>query len=95
MMPVVTVPARPSGEPIAMTGSPTTRSRDCPSVRRRQLLAGLHLDDGEVGLGVAPDDLGRQLDCSAPLNVTVIVAAVRRRDVDDVVVGEDVAVAAG
>ncbi len=30
-MPVVTVPDKPSGEPMATTGSPTTRSRDWPS----------------------------------------------------------------
>ena len=30
-MPVVTVPARPSGEPMAITGSPTTRSSTLPS----------------------------------------------------------------
>jgi hypothetical protein len=29
-MPLVTVPARPSGEPMATTGSPTTRSSDSP-----------------------------------------------------------------
>ena len=32
MMPVVTVPARPSGEPIAMHWSPTTTSSELPSV---------------------------------------------------------------
>ncbi len=30
-MPVVTVPASPSGEPIATTGSPTTTSSELPS----------------------------------------------------------------
>jgi hypothetical protein len=34
MMPEVTVPARPSGEPIAMTGSPTAILPESPSWAR-------------------------------------------------------------
>ena len=49
-MPVVTVPARPSGLPIAMTGSPTLRSSESPmAIGLRSLGGAGEGDDGEVG----------------------------------------------
>ena len=56
-MPVVTVPARPSGEPMAITLSPTAsvrRGADAGDDR----VGDVHLEHGEVGLGVPADDAG-------------------------------------
>ena len=59
-MPVVTVPLRPSGEPMATTVWPTCRSSEEPSLTGDQDCRRFDADDGEVGTGVASDDLGRR-----------------------------------
>ena len=89
-MPLVTVPARPSGEPMATTGSPTTTSSELPSDGGDQ--AGLlDLEDGDVAGRVAADDAGRRAaavgEDRADLGALDAVGAG-----DDVVVGDDVAV---
>ena len=90
-MPLVTVLSRPNGEPMATTCWPTSRSADVPRVAGCEAALAVGLDDGEVGDRVAAEDLGLR------------VAAVVERDGDrpavgrglhDVVVGEDLAVAA-
>ena len=52
-------PASPSGEPMAMAWLPTLRSVAEPSVAVGQRGA-VDLDDGDVGVGVAADELGRR-----------------------------------
>ena len=53
-MPVVTVPARPSGLPTAMTGSPTARSSESPTAIGVGRWVVGDRDDGEVGRGSVP-----------------------------------------
>ena len=74
-MPLVTVPARPNGLPIATTGSPTcdrvrVAERERVEHRRRRV----DLDHGEVGRAVGADEVS---PCSVlPFqNVTVIELA--------------------
>ena len=55
MMPVVTVPSRPSGEPIATTSWPTRRLADEPRVIGRQAGHALRPDDGDVTAGIGAD----------------------------------------
>src|SRR5260370_31661008 len=84
-MPVVTVPPRPNGLPTAITGWPAHLGGVSEGDVRQRLVA-LDLDQGEVGLLVAPHHLGRQL------------AAIRQGDGDrvglagDGEVGDDPAV---
>ena len=60
-MPEVTVPCRPSGEPIAMTGSPTASLLESPSVATVSGVVST-LMHGEIGGRVAADELGRRAD---------------------------------
>ena len=91
-MPLVTVPARPSGEPMATTGSPTTTSSELPSAAVHQARL-LDLEDGDVAGRVAPDDAGRRAaavgEHRPDLGALDPVGAG-----DDVVVRDDVAVVA-
>ena len=60
-MPAVTLPPRPNGLPIASTQSPTREVSLSPQVAARQRLVGLDLQQRDIGLGVAPDELGLQI----------------------------------
>ena len=88
-MPVVTVPARPSGLPTAITGSPTLSVSASPARIGGEVGGGVvELDDGQVGGGVGADHAGA-------VGATVVE---RHRELglaagpgDDVVVGHDVA----
>ena len=86
-MPAVTVRSSPNGLPIATTGSPTCTASESASCKRRERLRGqVDLQQGEVGGGVDADE-GR-----------LHGLAIREADLDllgaldDVVVGDDVAV---
>jgi hypothetical protein len=77
-MPVVTVPDRPSGEPIAMTEvADDERPRLAEGGAGQLTAADLHLQDGEVGDRVAADDLGG-ISCSPASRRHGDLAAARR-----------------
>ncbi len=59
-MPLVTVWPTPNGLPMASTRSPTSRSSESPKLERRQIfvLAGIDLEDGEIGALVGEQELG-------------------------------------
>ena len=57
-MPAVTVPPRLNGLPIATTHSPSRSLSESPNATDGQRLFRLHPQQGEVDLGVAPEDLG-------------------------------------
>ena len=60
-MPAVAVRSRPKGLPIAITESPTrTRVGVAELERRQPTRARLDAEDGEVGRGIAADELRRQ-----------------------------------
>ena len=88
-MPVVTVPARPSGLPTAMTGSPTL---SCVGVAEGDRLEVARRagdgDDGQVGARVGARDGGLVGAAVVERHRHLRVAAGAG---DDVVVGEDVA----
>ena len=90
-MPLVTVASRPNGEPIATTFSPTSTWVEVPMRGRLQAGDALGLDDREVGQRVGADDGG--LLGGAVVEVHGDLAALAG-DLDDVVVGEDLAVGA-
>ena len=79
-MPAVTVPPRLNGLPIAITHSPSRSLSLSPNFTAFSGLVGLHLEQRQVGLGVAADDLGLQR------------GAVVENDADLVGVGDDVVV---
>ena len=85
-IPVVTVRSSPNGLPIATTGSPTWAWSESPSGEWVEAFAALHLQEREVVAGVHADDL----------SVDRLLVAESDRDlagaVDDVLVGQDVAV---
>ena len=62
-MPSVTVPVRPSGEPMATAVSPTLSLPESPERCRDQPGGVVDLDDGEVRERVGSDDLGREDPC--------------------------------
>ena len=91
MMPLVTVLSRPNGEPIATTSWPTLRSAELPSVAgvrpdlpsalmTARSVSGSRTDDLGLGVGAVVERDGQR--------------AVVAGDLDHVVVGEDLAVAA-
>ena len=84
-MPVVTVWPTPKGLPTASTMSPTCTLSLSAIGHDRQVL-GVNLDHGDVGLGVAANDLGGELAAVLQGDFHVLGA------VHDVVIGEDVAV---
>ena len=90
-MPWVTVPARPSGEPMAITASPTASPADDP-IAATTGFAHVDLDDGEVGLRVAADDPRGGAGAVGEDRVQPAAGAGRGGG-DDVVVGQHVAVA--
>ena len=59
-MPVVTVPSRPSGEPIATTSWPTRRLPDEPSVMGVSPVAPVGPHDGDVTAGIGADHRERR-----------------------------------
>ena len=90
-MPCVTVPTRPSGEPMAITASPTARLVR-RSDRRHHGVRDVDLDDGQVRLRVAADDACGSARAVGEDGVQPAAGPDRGRR-DDVVVGEHVAVA--
>ena len=87
-MPVVTVLARPSGLPTAMTGWPTTTLDESPNAAALRSLGGsVELDDGEVGGRVGADDGGLEDAAVVQRDLDAVLVGVA----DDVVVGHDVA----
>ena len=87
-MPAVTVPCRPSGEPIAMTGSPTASESELPRLATVSSSVGT-LSTARSLMGSSPTIWARAVASSE--KVTRIVPVSRAID-DDMVVGEDVAV---
>ena len=61
MMPCVTVLRRPSGAPAAITSSPTLQLVGVAHLRDGQVVDVVDLQHGQVGLGVAADQVGRHL----------------------------------
>ena len=86
-MPAVTVPPRPNGLPTATTQSPT---RGCLSANltNGKVCDCLDLQQREVGALVGADQLGLELVVLVEADLDLAGA------VDDVVVGDDVAVGA-
>ena len=82
-MPEVTVADRPSGEPMATTGWPTSRLPDDAEGGRGQAGDALGLDDGEVVGGGLADHLGGGGGAVVEPHLQVGGA------LDDVVVGQD------
>ena len=85
MMPAVTVPPSPNGLPTATTQSPTLAWSLSPQRDKGQLVVGVDLQQREVGLFVAADDLRRMAAVVLQDHGDLIGVA------DDVVVGHDVA----
>ena len=88
-MPLVTVPASPNGLPMAIAGSPGRRSSEAPSssgCSSPPTSSGVDLEQREVDRRVLAEQLG--LD---RLAVLAEAHAVLGRALDDVVVGDDVA----
>ena len=69
-MPAVTVPSRPSGEPIAITGSPTASCDDLPSVATVSAVSGT-LSTARSLIGSSPTICA--LAVSSSENVATIV----------------------
>ena len=90
-MPWVTVPTRPSGEPMAITRVADGEPRRRPD-RRHHGVRDVDLDDGQVRLRVAADDARGSARAVGEDGVQPAAGADRGRR-DDVVVGEHVAVA--
>ena len=87
-MPAVTVPPRPNGLPTASTQSPT-RGLFSANLTNGNVLLGLDLEQRDIGARVGADQLGIDTCCllvEADLDLGGAV--------DDVVVGDDVAVGA-
>jgi hypothetical protein len=89
-MPLVTVPCRPSGEPIATTCSPGARSAELPRVALVRPLTPLAWITARSVTGSRPTMLAVAVLPS--LSVTEMLAATRGGVRHDVVVGEDQAV---
>ena len=70
-MPVVTVPDRPSGEPMAMTRSPTTSPRDSPSVAAGSCESDCTCRTARSVTGSRPT-IFAAISCSPASRVTVI-----------------------
>ncbi len=87
-MPSVTEPPRPKGLPIAITQSPTIGSVAVAELDEGQIVAGVDLEDREIGLRVGADDLGRPARAVSQENLDLVGA------LDDVIVGDDDAVGA-
>ena len=85
--PAETLDSKPNGEPIAITHSPRLIAGIGVEVERRQVRR-VDLDQRDVGALVAADDLGRELAAIGELDRHFAGA------VDDVRVGDDVAVRA-
>ena len=82
-MPAVTVPSRPNGLPTAITHSPTLVLEEFSERHGLKLRGrlGRHLQHGDVGLGVAPQDF-----------VDLKLGSIRQDDVDRVAAFDDVVV---
>ena len=84
-MPIVTVWPTPSGLPTASTTSPTRTASESPSVSVCRLVPSIFRTARSLG-SIRPDDLGLEAAAVGQLDVHLLGA------VDDVVVGQDVAV---
>ena len=90
-MPAVTVPCRPSGEPIAITGSPTASAAESPSRATVSCVFGTLITARSL-VGSRPTIFA--LAAASLLNVTTMLAVLSPAAADDhVVVGQHVAVA--
>ena len=87
MIPIVTVCPTPSGLPTASTTSPTCTASELPNDTAWRSVAS-DLDEREVARLVCPDDLTFERAAVGQIDVDVVGA------VHDVIVREDVAVAA-
>ena len=86
-MPIVTVWPTPRGLPNASTTSPTRVASESPNGERREA-GGLHLQHGQVARRVGADDLRVESAAVGQVDLHLL------RPVDDVVVGQHVAVGA-
>ena len=84
-MPIVTVWPTPSGLPTASTTSPTRTASESPSVSVCRLVPSI-FSDRQIARLIRADDLGLEAAAVGQLDVHLLGA------VDDVVVGQDVAV---
>ena len=82
-MPAVTVPPRLNGLPIAITHSPSRSLSLSPNFTALSGLVGLTLQQREIGLGVAADDLGLQRGAVVEDDGDLVGVG------DDVIVGHD------
>ena len=93
MMPCVTVLRSPSGAPAAITSSPTLHLVGVAEPGHRQVVDVVDLEHGQVGLGVAADEVGGHFLAVVEHHRRLELAGVVGGLGDDVVVGDDVAAA--
>ena len=91
-MPAVTVPPSPNGLPIATTQSPTLSRVESAKRTKGSGRERIDLEHGDVGGGVAPDDLGFIFGPVGERDGDLLDHRVGPSRGDDMVVGDDIAV---